>query len=150
MRRLYVVSKAAWNSHALDSEGNPMQAGESPLSHLDLFDPRVGSHYIELDDEHILVSTAFGDEWSEETWHGHPEVARLPHPVHEGHIPIKDVVHDPEHGHYAEQHSPKQVKHKHLKALREHPDLALSDTDTVLHLAKKAQKLHPQVKLNRL
>ncbi|HWR37693.1 MAG TPA: hypothetical protein VN622_17660 [Clostridia bacterium] len=128
MRRMYVVSKKVW------------------LEHAETFHPTIGSHFIDLEfedkrhgheqeDQMILVSIAFASEGAEDKWHGHPDVAILPHPTHEGMTKIKD----------AKAHPAKKMKQSHVDALKKHSKLGFDEqNDTILDLSEKAKKIHPE------
>jgi hypothetical protein len=73
MRRFYVTKKTVLLE----------PIGKSKMPMHNLFHPAIGSHFIDLSDGYILMSTDFATEWAEETWHTHPEVAHLPHPTKE-------------------------------------------------------------------
>lgn len=161
MRRLYVTTKDVWEGQALDLSGKPLvhhipvqavrkddkgnsktvtEHQEVPFRHIDLFDPRVGSAYLILDDSHILVSTDTDhSEYCQEIWHNHPEVAVLPHPVYEGKVQLHELG--------SADHAAKRFKKKHLDSLMALKTLSAAGTDTVITLAKKASRLQPLVKL---
>lgn len=154
MKRLYITKKNVWAAQAVNLNGVKMAhtaptklikegalQKDIPLNNYELFDVKWGTHYIDLDSEYILLA---GDvEHSalyEEIWHSHPEVARLPHPIYEGNVPVKDLL--------TPQHSIKQYTQLHHNALLNHKELGATPDDTVLTLSNKAKKLHPLVKLS--
>lgn len=164
MKRLYVVRHDVWNGQAHDLHGNPMvqtfqvqpppvQDAEGnyvvaakedvivPIMNKDLFDPRYGSHGIILSDGvHILLSASFDySETAMELWHNHPEVARLPHPMYEGNVTLAELS--------TTAHSAKKFKAHHMAALANDPAIKAVPTDTVITLAKRAQAIHPLVKI---
>lgn len=149
MRKLYVVPKDVW------------------LAHSHLFSPQIGSHYIDLvsspaevtshaeiqaaweqgndiDGNMVLVSTTLEhDEWSEDFWEGLGAVAVLPHPTFEGNVPMSEVAKD-------KKHEAKKVRGEHITALRKHAELGFAESDTVLDIARKAQRVNPQVRIRGL
>lgn len=163
MRRLYIVPKSVWFAGA----------------HAGLFHPSVGSHYLDVatgsavtthadliqrfasaghdlsqipsargafaqedggGTSLILMSTDFAAEGTEDIWHSHASVAILPHPAYEGNDPLTKHIGP----------SPKHLHQYHLDALAGHPTLGYAAGDTVHDLARKAIKLHPQLKLRHL
>lgn len=131
MRRFYVTTKAVW--------GEPVPFGEGlVLPRFNLFHPAVGSHYIDLPNGHILLSADFHSEWCEETWHAHPEVARLPHPVYEGKVTLSDLVNLPE-------HEQKQFRPHHLDALGA---VGIQEHHTVWDVHRIASAIYPLVRLS--
>jgi hypothetical protein len=145
MRRLYIVPKDVYFGNVVEGAGGPATTPASPaVKHIDIFHPAIGSHYVELDNDMLLVSTALDhSEWAEETWHSHPEVARLPHPIYEGTVQVKELLSDT-------LHAPKNFKQKHLDCLTGHKQLGVKHTDTVLDVALKAKAIHPLVKLSNI
>lgn len=102
-----------------------------------LFHPTIGSHYIDLPDGLVLMMTSFDhDERSEDIFHAHPDVAILPHPTVEGNKPLKNHV-------GAQGY---RFSQRHLDALKQHRNLGIAETDTVLDVARKASVLHPEVR----
>jgi hypothetical protein len=106
-----------------------------------LFHPTIGSHYIDLPNGMVLLMTSFDhDERCEDLFHAHPQVAILPHPTVDGNKALQSHVGAP--GYRFVQH--------HLEALKEHRDLGVADSDTVLDLARKASALHPEVRFRNV
>ena len=106
-----------------------------------LFHPAIGSHYIDLPNGMVLMMTSFDhDERCEDLFHGHPAVAILPHPTIDGKKALKNHIDAA--GYRFTQH--------HLDALRQHPDLGVSETDNVLDVARKASAIHPEVKFRNV
>jgi hypothetical protein len=116
------------------------QVPGSNLRHHDLFHQATGAHWIDLADGYVLLCTDFSSEWAEETFHAHPEVARLAHPTMEGNIPVGDLHSKPDHGH-------KQFKHEHMKALN---SLGIQEHHTIWDIHKIAKAIHPNVRLSQL
>lgn len=154
MKRLYITTKDVWKGPIHTTNGqtayhiqpDPKRPHIKPVvfKNIDLFNPSTGSHYIDLDDAHILIATDVEhSEFCLETWHGHPEVARLPHPVHEGNVTIHQTLND-------SAHSAKQLKQHHVDALLGHKELKADIKDTVLTLSKKSKALHPLVCVTNL
>lgn len=84
----------------------------------------------------ILLSSSFDhSEWAEEQWHGHPDVAILPHPTFEGNDHIKTHV----------GKSLKKLTQQHLDALKKHKSLQFDENDTIHDLSRKARAINPQV-----
>lgn len=106
-----------------------------------LFHPIIGSHYIDLPNGMVLMMTSFDhDERCEDLFHGHPEVAILPHPTLDGRKPLKN--------HLGE--SGYRFAQRHLDALTGHRDLGIVDTDSVLDVARKASAIHPEVRFRNV
>jgi hypothetical protein len=103
-----------------------------------LIHPMLGWHAVDLGgpEDLLLMVTSFDhSEAAEDLFHGHPEVAILPHPTFHGNMPLK-------------QHLGREgykFAQKHLDTLTSHPGLGVQETDTVLTLAKKAEAIHPLV-----
>jgi len=139
MRRLYVLPKEVWSGKVQigtrtlpDGSFEPVFA---PMTQI--FHPAIGSHYIEIANGMILMMTSFAhDERCEDLFHGHPEVAVLPHPSRDGARPLKAHVGSP--GYKFEQ--------RHLDALKSNPELGVLESDTVLDVARKASAIHPEVR----
>lgn len=104
---------------------------------IQLCHPIVGSHYIDLPNEMVLMMTSFDhDERSEDLFHAHPAVAILPHPSVEGNKPLKSHV----------GAAGYKFAQRHLEALTSHPHLGIVETDSVLDVAHKASAIHPEVR----
>ena len=143
MRRLYVLPKSIWSgtiqtgSHTLeDGSSEPLLV---PMTQL--FHPSIGSHYIDLPNAMVLLVTSFDhDERCEDLFHAHPEVAILPHPTLDGRKPLKAHVDSP--GYKFAQH--------HFDSLKAHASLGVTDSDSVLDLARKASAIHPEVRFRNV
>ncbi|MBV9763134.1 MAG: hypothetical protein JO340_21405 [Acidobacteriaceae bacterium] len=100
------------------------------------------SHWFELQNGLILISGEFDDgphgREKQSQWHAHPEVARLPHPIHEASVPLVDLHSKPEWAH--KQYKP--VHHDALKA-----GLKIEDSRTVWDVHERAKAIHPLVRL---
>ncbi|HYL92275.1 MAG TPA: hypothetical protein VEW69_03865 [Alphaproteobacteria bacterium] len=106
-----------------------------------LFHPRIGSHGLELPSGMVLLMTSFDhSEACEDLFHGHPEVAILPHPTLGGTLMLKEVVKNKEY----------KFTQAHLDALMGNSDLAIKDTDTVLDVARKASAIHPELRFRNV
>lgn len=153
MRRFYVLPQSVWAGKiqigihhttetlisAVTGKAIPSTDG-TPIYHdvVQLFHPIIGSHYIDLPGGMILLCTSFDhNEIYEDLFHAMPEVAILPHPTTDGTKPLSQHV--------------GSVPHKftamHLKALMDNPDMGIVASDSVLDVAKKASKIHPEVKI---
>lgn len=132
MRRFYIVPRSVW-SEVVNIAGQMTQR-------FNLFHHAIGSLGIDLDDDHILLTTDFMSEWAEEQWHSHPEVARLPHPTLERSVKLADLHSDPQHAH-------KQFKPHHLAKLAK---LGVNGSHTVWDVHKAAIKINPGVKLSNV
>jgi hypothetical protein len=106
----------------------------------------------------ILVATAFHSEYSEDLWESIPGGPVLPHPTFEGNVSLADVNLDgarakaltangPEKPH---PHAAKKVRQSHIDALGKHPALGFEEGDTVLDISRKAQAIHPEVRVRGL
>jgi hypothetical protein len=143
MRRLYILPKDVWSGTVQTgtramSDG-PAEPVLAPMAQL--FHPTIGSHYIDLPNGMVLLMTSFDhDERCEDLFHAHPQVAILPHPTIDGNKPLKNHVGAP--GYRFAQH--------HLEALKEHRDLGVAETDSVVDLARKASALHPEVRFRNV
>lgn len=146
MRRLYILPHSVWASdveigtHYTDAgEARPVRA-----KWVDIFHPAFGSHYLDLAQPGgmiLLVTDVSHDERVEDLFHGHPDVAVLPHPVTQGNVKLKDHMASAAHKYTQEHH----------EALKGCPHLDVNDTDTVLDLHRKAGSVHPLMALrNRL
>jgi hypothetical protein len=164
-KRLYITTHEVWAGGALDINGAPISytakfrnpvtydpvtdthTPESieekviPVRYVDLFHPGIGSHWINLDGTHLLISAAFHDEDHMETWHAHPHVARLPHPIYESGVTLHQTLTE-------DAHSAKQFKQHHLDALMSHDFMKIQRHHTVHDVAKAARKFHPLVKVS--
>ena len=139
MRRLYVLPKEVWNGKVQVGARTLPDGSAEPVfvPMIQIFHPAIGSHYIEIANGMILMMTSFAhDERCEDLFHGHPEVAILPHPSRDGAKPLKAHVGSP--GYKFEQ--------RHLAALKGHPELGVVDSDNVLDVARKASAIHPEVR----
>ena len=106
-----------------------------------LFHPMIGSHYIDLPDNLVLMMTSFDhDERCEDLFHAHPEVAILPHPTLDGKKALKNHI----------GASGYRFAQRHLDALTSHRDLGIVDTDSVLDVARKASAIHPEVRFRNV
>lgn len=163
IKKLYVTTKDTWAAHAKHLNGKPMvhhamkerkpvrdpitglwkvsdpEYIEIPIKHTDLFNPATGSHFIEVGEGQILVATCLEhSEYNAEIWHSLPEVARLPHPIYEGNVPMKHVLENAE-------HLPKRFRRKHMNALKNHSRLEFNEMDSVIDLSRKAKRIKPDV-----
>ena len=139
MRRLYILSKEAWNG-TVQTGTRAMPDGSSEpvlVSMLQLFHPIIGAHYIDLPHGMVLMMTSFDhDERCEDLFHAHPAVAILPHPASDGRKPLKHHV----------AASGYRFDQRHLDALTTHRELGILETDSVLEVARKASAIHPEVR----
>jgi hypothetical protein len=129
MKRYYICPKSVW---------------EEPTDVLGATLPRhqllPGSHWVQLDDDHILICTGdFDSEWAQEQWHCHPDVARLAHPSLEAKVPIYQLCEDPSYAH-------KQFTDDHWALLVS--AFALDETHTVWDLHSKLKDSYPALKLS--
>ena len=102
MRRLYVLPKSVFTGQiqigtqveaGAGEDENGKKATAVMLDVVNLFHPMIGSHYIDLPDGMILMCTSFDhSEIAEDLFHGHPEVAILPHPTLMGNVTLKEHV----------------------------------------------------------
>jgi hypothetical protein len=139
MRRLYILPKDAW-SGTVQTGVKTLSDGSSEAVHIpitQLFHPLIGSHYIDLPGDMLLMMTSFDhDERCEDLFHAHPAVAILPHPASDGRKPLRNHVGAPQYK--FEQH--------HLDVLTAHPELKITEIDNVLDVARKASAIHPEVR----
>jgi len=143
MRRLYILPKDVWNGTVQTGiRVLPNGSAEPVLIPMtQLFHPAIGSHYIDLPNGMVLMMTSFDhDERCEDLFHGHPDVAILPHPTLDGRKPLKNHLGSA--GYRFAQH--------HLDALTEHRELGIVDTDNVLDVARKASAIHPEVRFRNV
>jgi len=139
MRRLYVLPKEVWSGTAQTGTKVLPDGSAEPvhIPMIQLFHPMVGSHYIDLSGGMILMMTSFDhDERCEDIFHAHPAVAILPHPSSDGRKPLKSHV-------GAEGY---RFEQRHLDALKNHADLGVVESDSVLDVARKASAIHPEVR----
>jgi hypothetical protein len=143
MRRLYVVPKSVWagtiqTGAGANPDGSPQPA---TIETVRLFHPLIGSHYLELPGGLLLVMTSFDhDERAEDLFHGHPEVAILPHPTSDGNLPLKSHL----------GRAGYKFTQAHLDALKGHALMGITESDTVLDVFKKAGTVHPLIKLRNV
>ena len=140
MRRLYIVPKSLWSGSIQTgaAAGSDGAAQPATIEAVRLFHPLIGSHYLELPGELLLMMTSFDhDERAEDLFHAHPEVAILPHPTSDGNLPLKSHV----------GRAGYKFAQSHLDALKGHALLGITESDTVLDVFKKAGALHPLIKL---
>src|SRR5215467_592 len=137
MRRLYVIPKHVLNGAVQTGIRNAPDGSPMPVSipTIQLFHPMLGAHYIDLPNGMVLMMTSFAhDERCEDLFHGHPDVAILPHPTRDGNKPLKNHVDAPEY---------KFIQH-HLDALVGHREMGILPADSVLDVARKAAAIHPE------
>lgn len=126
MKRYYITPKEKWAGEVYDLSGNavnhtvdapmsqltyvrslhdpppePMPAEirqvAIPMRNIDLFNPSVGSHYIDIEDGNIVMTACLDhSEYCSEIWHNYTEVGRAPHPVYEGNVTLNYVAFDDE------------------------------------------------------
>ena len=143
MRRLYVVPKSLWSGTIQTGAraGPDGSAQPATIETVRLFHPLVGSHYVELPGELLLVMTSFDhDERAEDLFHAHPQVAILPHPTSDGNLPLKSHL----------GRTGYKFAQAHLDALTGHGLLGIVESDTVLDVFKKAGAVHPLIKLRNV
>lgn len=97
-----------------------------------------GSHYVMLDDTHVLLCTEFKTEWAEGQWFDHPEVARLACPQMEPTVPLYSLCSDPNYAH-------KQFTEDHWNLLVS--NFELEETHTVWDLHNKVKDAYPGLRL---
>ena len=139
MRRLYVLPKETWSGSM--QTGTRALADGSPepvlVPMIQLFHPMIGSHYLDLPNGMVLMTTSFDhDERCEDLFHAHPAVAILPHPTRDGTKPLKSHVGAPGY----------KFERQHLDALTAHAQLGIAETDSVLDVARKASQIHPEIR----
>jgi hypothetical protein len=145
MRRFYILPMALWEGKI--ETGTHYESGGKTTPVMvwthNIFDPNVGSHGIVLSqtDPHILICTSVShSEFAEDLFHGHPEVALLPHPGTMGTMKLAEHIQNTSH----------RYTSKHHEMLKAHPDIKATDFDTVLTLAKKCEAVHPLMKLRNV
>jgi hypothetical protein len=133
MRVYYICERSVWEE--------PIDFGGVMLPRYNLFHPGVGSACIHLDanGDCFLVSTEFATDGAQETWHSHPEVARLPHPTNEGDVPVAQLHQNP-------KHARKQFKRHHWDLLV--AKFGLNETHTVWDLHDRACAIDPLCRLS--
>ena len=119
MRRYYITTRRLWRAH------------------VNLFHPQLGSHYVDLANGMVLVSTDFESTSAEEKWHLHPAVARLWNNSLERTNKLSDLL-LPVNVH-------KQFTQSHLTALA---SIGVTGAHTVADVHKIALALHPLCRLN--
>jgi hypothetical protein len=135
MKRYYICPKSVWEE-ICDVAGVQL-----PRHHL-----MPASHYVELEDGHILIATEFASVWAEDQWHSHPDVARLADPMTEATLPLAHIC-----GSGAVEFCHKQFKAHHfekLKSLLAQHGHALDDTHTVRDLHRMLTPHYPGMRLN--
>ena len=143
MRRLYILPKDVWSGTVQTGTRTTSDGSSEPVlvPMTQLFHPTIGSHYIDLPDGMVLMMTSFDhDERCEDLFHGHPEVAILPHPTLDGRKPLKNHLGTPGY----------RFAQRHLDALAGHRELGVADTDSVLDVARKASGIHPEVRFRNV
>lgn len=145
MNRLYILPKSVWsNTQVKTGEHHENGQVTELFVHIHhIFSQKVGSHYSDLSNGLILMTTAFDPSEThdfEAFFHGHPEVAILPHSTTMGHVKLVDHIGDPVH---------KYQQHHH-QALLDLPGLDLQPSDTVIDLHRKAAKLNPALRLRNV
>lgn len=122
MRTLYICSKDLWfASH-----------------HKGLFHPVGGSHYLDLENDLVLVAAVMRDEGAEIEFNDNPDVSPLPDPIFEGNVKLSDHGKKPEKHYHSEHHT----------ALKN--ALGVSDNDTVLDVSKKSQARIATVRISAI
>jgi hypothetical protein len=104
-----------------------------------------GDSYVELDEDHLLVSGDFRRDNHEAMWSDHPEIARLTHPVMEADTPLADLHSKPRHSH-------KQFKPHHFQKLQKLCALhghQLNESHTLWDLHDMLTPFYPGIKLPR-
>jgi hypothetical protein len=145
MNRLYVLPKSVWN-HAQVKTGEHHQDGHVTelFAHIHhIFSQKMGSHYTDLGNGLILMTTSFDRSETQEFeayFHAHPQVAILPDPTTMGHVKLVDHIGDPVH----------KFQRHHHQALVELPGLDLQPDDTVIDLHRKAARLNPALRLRNV
>jgi hypothetical protein len=87
-----------------------------------------------LDGRPVLVQGEFANEWAEDQFHNHPDVAILPNPQFEAQDNLQKHVGSPA----------KKLKQKHLDRLA---TIGVRGTHTVHEVAAQAAKTNPQMRL---
>ena len=118
-RRFYITQKHVWRTH------------------VDLFHSKTGSHYVDLTNGMVLVSTDFDSDSAEEKWHSHPEVARLWNSGTERGNKLSDLL-LPTNAH-------KRFTVAHLAALA---SIGVTGMHTLADVHKLASALHPGCRLS--
>jgi hypothetical protein len=143
MRRLYIVPKSVWSGNIQVGTAQTDQGAAVAVmvKTVQIFHPLIGSHYLELPGDLLLLVTSFDhDERAEDIFHSHPEVAILPHPTLDGNLPLKS--HLGREGYKFSQ--------AHLDALQGHALMGVSEADTVLDVFRKAAGIHPLMRLRNV
>ena len=143
MRRLYILPKDVWNGMVQTGTRTMPDGSLEPvrIPMAQIFHPIIGSHYIDLPNGMVLMMTSFDhDERCEDLFHGHPEVAILPHPTFDGRKALKNHLGT----------SGYRFAQRHLDALTGHRELGIADTDSVLDVALKASAIHPEVRFRNV
>jgi hypothetical protein len=130
-------------SHYIDLSNAGLSNAD--LSNADLSNPGLSNPDLLNDPSNglILMTTAFDPSETQDfetLFHGHPDVAVLPHPTTMGHVKLVDHVGDPVH----------KYQHHHHQALLDLPGLDLHPDDTVIDLHRKAARLNPALRLRNV
>jgi hypothetical protein len=171
MRRLYVLPQSVCFSqiqigvHGSDTSAQTIMNGVLQTTVVPagtpimiemhrMFSPMIGWHYIDLPHGLVLLCTSFAhSELAEDLFHGHPDVAILPHPVLDGKKMLKDHVQagNASSGNKSATAGPDyKFRQAHLDALKGHATLGATDTDTVIDIARKASAIHPEIKFRNV
>ena len=143
MRRLYVVPRSLMfgsiqtgTRPGPDGEPQPVMTETNRLMH-----PIIGWHALDLPGDLLLMSTSFDhNERYEDIFHAHPEVAILPNPTLDGNKPLKTHI----------GAAGYRFTQAHLDAITSHAPLGALESDTVLDLFRKAEQVHPLVRLRNV
>ena len=93
------------------------------LENIHSFHPVLGSAYVDLNNNKILVSGHFLTHDGIEHWEFLPDVVTLPHPALEGHAPLSDNI------------------------VSQLQSLGIESGHTVLDVAEIVSRIHPLMKL---
>jgi hypothetical protein len=143
MRRLYIVPKSVWSGSVQLGTAQNDHGESAPvmIETVRLFHPLIGSHYLELPGELLLLATSFDhDERAEDIFHGHPQVAILPHPSVDGKLPLKSHV----------GRAGYKFTQAHLDALEGHALLGVNENDSVVDVFRKAGAIHPLMRMRNV
>jgi hypothetical protein len=145
MNRLYILPKSVWTDTQVKT-GEHYENGQVTelFVHIHhIFSQKMGSHYIDLPNGLILMTTAFDPSETQEFesyFHNHPDVAVMPNPTTMGLVKLTDHIGDPVH----------KYQHLHHLALLDLPGLDLHPDDTVIDLHRKAARLNPALRLRNM
>lgn len=128
MRRLYVMPLDVYKQHA----GN-MTRGSHWLGLYDPSTPNAVAGW-QAAGSPVLVNCEFSNEYHEDRFHEHPDVAVLPSPQFEPTDQLKKHVGS----------QPKKFKAKHAQHLAA---IGVADTDTIWDVSTKAARHNPNMKI---